>query len=178
MRHLCPILSSCVVWVDQKESFMCHLNECESSASSEPNGKKNSTSYDCAKVACECVPDRMLCGADGSVDISDFLTIEIHGPATFECSQERGGDKQCFFSEPAMNDLISSIFADSNIQLSCQAGECLYHTQVPGYAPQVPKINTPLIAGVIAGCSLFLVAVILLTWYLSRREVQIWTHPP
>ena len=151
---------------------MCHLNECESTASFDPTGKKNSTSYDCAKVACECVPDRMLCGADGSVDISDFLTIEIKGPASFRCTQEAGDGKKCAFSEPAMNDLINSIFADNNIELSCQAGECLYHTQVPGYAPQVPQINTPLIAGVIAACSLFLVAVILLTWNLSRRKFR------
>ncbi|KAH8899195.1 hypothetical protein GQ53DRAFT_299949 [Thozetella sp. PMI_491] len=157
-------------WVDQQESFMCHLDQCKSTATFDPNGVKNTTSYECDKVACECVPDRMLCGADGSVDISDFLTIEIQGPASFDCVQEPGLAKKCAFSEPSMNDLISSIFGDQNIQLSCQAGECLYHTQVPGYYPDVPKINTPLIAGVIAGCSLFLVAVILLTWYLSRRR--------
>jgi ABC-type multidrug transport system ATPase subunit len=36
----------------------------------------------------------------------------------------------------------------------------------------VKKINTPLIAGVIAGCALFVVAVILLVFFLSRRSAQ------
>ncbi|KAK4193266.1 putative ATP-dependent permease precursor [Podospora australis] len=157
-------------WVDQKESFMCHLNECDSSAQYDET--RNSTSYQCDKIRCECIPDRMLCGEGGSVDISEFLTEEIRGPAKFECSREQGKENKCSFQEPAMNDLISDMFGDSSIFLNCGAGECLYHTEVPGYAPHVPKINTPLIAGVIAGCSLFLVAVILGTWYLSRRQFK------
>ncbi|KAK4241540.1 hypothetical protein C8A03DRAFT_41028 [Achaetomium macrosporum] len=159
-------------WVDEQESFMCHLNECQSSADFDQSGGKNSTSYKCEKIRCECIPDRMLCGKDGSVDISDFLVEEIRGPARFECTQRPGEEKKCAFQEPAMNNLISDIFGDSSILLTCGAGECLYHTEVPGYAPDVPKINTPLIAGVIAGCSLFLVAVILGTWYLSRRQFK------
>ncbi|KAK4672828.1 FAD-dependent urate hydroxylase [Podospora pseudopauciseta] len=159
-------------WVDQKESFMCHLEECDSTADYDLSGTKNSTSYKCEKIKCECIPDRMLCGENGSVDISDFLVNLIKGPAKFECVQRPGEDKKCSFQEPEMNNLISDIFGDSSILLSCGAGECLYHTEVPGYAPQVPKINTPLIAGVIAGCALFLVGVILLTWYLSRRQFK------
>ncbi|KAK3393564.1 hypothetical protein B0H63DRAFT_498688 [Podospora didyma] len=159
-------------WVDQRESFMCHLTECESSANFDFGGGKNETDYQCEKIKCECIPDRMLCGQDGSVDISEFLVEMIRGPAQFECSQTAGEPNNCAFKEKEMNNLISSIFGDSSILLTCGAGECLYHTEVPGYAPQVPKINTPLIAGVIAGTSLFLVAVILGTWYLSRRKLR------
>ncbi|KAG7292889.1 hypothetical protein NEMBOFW57_002934 [Staphylotrichum longicolle] len=159
-------------WVDERESFMCHLNECQSGAEFDTSGGKNSTSYKCDKIKCECIPDRMLCGENGSVDISDFLVNMIRGPAKFECTQRAGEEKKCAFQEPEMNNLISDIFGDSSILLSCGAGECLYHTEVPGYAPDVPKINTPLIAGVIAACSLFLVAVILGTWYLSRRQFK------
>ncbi|KAK3987774.1 hypothetical protein QBC44DRAFT_330918 [Cladorrhinum sp. PSN332] len=159
-------------WVDHKESFMCHLNECQSSANFDFANEKNSTSYKCEKIKCECIPDRMLCGENGSVDISEFLVEEIRGPAKFECEQKAGEDKKCSFQEPEMNNLIKDVFGDASILLSCSSGECLYHTEVPGYAPQVPKINTPLIAGVIAGCSLFLVAVILGTWYLSRRQFK------
>lgn len=151
---------------------MCHLNECEASADFGSPDTKNATSYKCPKIRCECIPDRMLCGENGSVDISDFLVNEIRGPAKFECTQKPGEPKKCAFQEPEMNNLISDIFGDSSILLTCGAGECLYHTEVPGYAPEVPKINTPLIAGVIAGCSLFLVAVILGTWYLSRRQFR------
>ncbi|EAQ93123.1 hypothetical protein CHGG_01358 [Chaetomium globosum CBS 148.51] len=159
-------------WVDELESFMCHLNQCESSADFDASGGKNSTSYKCEEVRCECIPDRMLCGANGSVDLTEFLVKVIRGPAKFECVQRPGEPKKCAFEEPEMNKMISSIFGDTSILLTCGAGECLYHTEVPGFKPDVPKINTPLIAGVIAGCSLFLVAVILGTWYLSRRQFK------
>lgn len=149
---------------------MCHLEGCDSSA--ELDEHKNSTSYKCNKIACECIPDRMLCGENGSVDITDFLDELIRGPATFRCLQLEGGVNKCYFEEPEMNNLIQDMFGDESIALTCRSGECLHHSQVPGYKLPVPKINTPLIAGVIAGCSLFLVAVILLTWYLSRRKLK------
>lgn len=155
-------------WVDQRESFYCHLTDCKSSAEITP--AKNSTSYKCEHIRCNCVPGRMLCGENGSVDIGEFLDEEIRGPAAFECLQEGGGVNNCAFMEPNMDTLISSMFGDHSITLTCRSGECLYHTEVPGYERPVKKINTPLIAGVIAGCSLFLVAVMLLTWYLSRRQ--------
>jgi ABC-type cobalamin/Fe3+-siderophores transport system ATPase subunit len=71
-----------------------------------------------------------------------------------------------------MNNLISGVFGDPSIFLSCNSGECLYKTDEPGYERPIKKINTPLIASVIAGCSLFVVAVILLVWYLSRRAAR------
>ncbi|KAL1875307.1 hypothetical protein VTK73DRAFT_10144 [Phialemonium thermophilum] len=157
-------------WVDQIESFMCHLENCDSTA--ELDETKNSTSYKCKNIACECIPDRMLCGQHGSVDISDFLDQMIKGPATFRCLQVGGGINQCYFEEPEMNNLISDLFGDNSISLTCRSGECLYHTEVPGYKRPVPKINTPLIAGVIAAAALFFVAAILLTWYLSRRKLK------
>jgi ABC-type multidrug transport system ATPase subunit len=116
----------------------------------------------------------MLCGEDGSVDIGDFLEQEIKGPASFTSVKTEGGSKDdgSVFSEPAMNDLISNIFGDESIFLKCNAGECVYETEVPGYERPVNKINTPLIAGVIAGCALFIVAVVLILWYLARREAH------
>ncbi|KXJ89551.1 hypothetical protein Micbo1qcDRAFT_137409 [Microdochium bolleyi] len=157
-------------WIDKLESFYCHLGECESSAEFTEN--KNSTHYKCPKVECSCIPDRMLCGADGSVDLTDFLDEMITGPAVFECNQVDSGVNACAFSEPALDDMVQAIFGDANIKLECRSGECLYQTEVPGFQRPVKQINTPLIAGVIAGCSLFLVAVILGTWYLSRRQFK------
>ena len=114
----------------------------------------------------------MLCGEDGSVDISEFLTQAIKGPASFDCLSTEGGSSSdgCKFQEPEMNNLIKDMFGDESIFLNCGSGECLYRTDVPGWERPVKEINTPLIAGVIAGCALFVVAVILAVWYLSRRQ--------
>jgi ABC-type multidrug transport system ATPase subunit/ABC-type multidrug transport system permease subunit len=155
-------------WIDRQESFYCHLEECQSSA--EFDSDKNSTYYKCPKVQCSCIADRMLCGQDGSIDLTEFLDEGITGPAEFECLQEGGGVNRCKFREPQLDEMVTAIFGDPSIELTCRSGECLYLTDIPGYERPVKGINTPLIAGVIAGCSLFLVAVILLTWYLSRRS--------
>ncbi|PNY24891.1 ATP-dependent permease [Tolypocladium capitatum] len=157
-------------WVDAVESFYCHLADCESGA--ESGGTKNSTSYECRHISCSCIPDRMLCGKDGSIDLSEFLDQAIKGPAGFECTQENGGTHNCAFTEPEMDKLIHDLIGDSSILLNCRAGECLYETEVPGYKRPVKQINTPLIAGVIAGCALFVVAIIILTWLLSRRKLK------
>jgi ABC-type multidrug transport system ATPase subunit len=116
----------------------------------------------------------MLCGENGSIDLGDFLEQEIKGPATFSTVWTDGGsaDDHSEFSEPAMDDLISSVFGDKKIFLMCHSGECLHETEVPGYERPVKAINTPLIAGIIAGCGLFVVAVILGVWYLSRRQAR------
>lgn len=162
-----------LVWIDQVESFYCHLSDCASSAQYDID--KNTTAYKCNHISCSCIPGRMMCGKDGSLDLTDFLDQAINGPGRFECSQKGGGAHDCAFREPAMDDLITSLIGDSSILLDCQAGECLYETEVPGYHRPVKQINTPLIAGVIGGSSLFLAAVIIGTWYLSRRRLRFGT---
>ncbi|KAI1621483.1 ATP-binding cassette, subfamily G, member 2 [Exophiala viscosa] len=156
-------------WVDQKESFYCALDNCTSEA--HDTNVRNSTKYTCETVKCSCIADRFLCGEDGSVNIDEFLEQEIKGPASFYTQRTYGGSSKdgSRFEEPAMNNLISMIFGDEYISLNCRGGECLYETDVPGYSRPVKEINTPLIAGVIAGCALFVVAVILISWYLSHR---------
>ncbi|KAG9256155.1 uncharacterized protein F5Z01DRAFT_735438 [Emericellopsis atlantica] len=157
-------------WVDAVESFYCHLSECDSEAKF--GDAQNSTAYKCNQISCSCISERMLCGKDGSIDLSDFLDQSINGPGRFECTQKHNGAHQCAFREPEMDNLILSLIGDSSILLDCRSGECIYETEMPGYERPVKKINTPLIAGVIAGCGLFLVAVIVLTWYLSRRKLK------
>ncbi|MCJ1312636.1 hypothetical protein MMC25_006311 [Agyrium rufum] len=156
-------------WVDQEESFYCTLDTCK--WSSDFTYSQNQTSYTCENIKCACVPDRMLCGKDGGLDLAEFLAKSIQGPASFSSLTTVGGSSKdgSRFEEPAMNDLISNIFGDSSITLDCRSGECLYKTEIPGYERPVPKINTPMIAGVIAGCALFLVALVLLAWYFSRK---------
>ncbi|KAI1400221.1 hypothetical protein F4819DRAFT_487759 [Hypoxylon fuscum] len=157
-------------WIDRTESFYCHLENCESTA--DFTSDQNSTFYKCPDVECSCIKDRMLCGLEGSIDLTDFLDESVVGPASFSCLQENGGVNNCKFQEPSLDSMVRAVFGDESIKLDCRAGECLYHTQVPGYERPIKKINTPLIAGVIAGCSLFLVAVILLIWYLSHRQYR------
>ena len=157
-------------WVDHKESFYCALEDCK--WKDETTETKNITSYKCENVKCRCIPGRMLCGKDGTVDITDFLLEEIKGPATFVSTRTEGGSKDdgSKFSEPGMNDLISQVFGDKSITLNCTSGECLHKSEVPGYSRPVKKINTPLIAGVIAGVALFIVALILLIFFFNRRS--------
>jgi hypothetical protein len=66
-------------------------------------------------------------------DIGDFLKEEIRGPAQFSCKTGSG----CKFEEPAMNELIDSVFGDTYITLQCEGGECLHYSQVPGYVVSV-----------------------------------------
>ena len=157
-------------WIGQVESFYCGLDTC--SFSHKNDFDKNTTYYKCDNIQCACVPGRMLCGEEGSIDIGDFLTQEIKGPASLSSVHTEGGSSNdgTKFEEPAMNNLIKSVFGDEYITLQCHSGECLYRTDVPGYSRPVKEINTPLIAGVIAGCALFVVLVILLVWFLSRRS--------
>lgn len=156
-------------WVDQKESFYCGLDTCSWNRVDTEN--KNMTNYRCENIKCRCIPGRMLCGRDGTVDISEFLVEKIKGPATFETTSTEGGSSSdgSVFSEPGMNDLISTVFGDRSITLQCRSGECLHKTELPGYQRPVKTINTPLIAGVISGCALFIVAVLLLIFFLNRR---------
>ncbi|KAH0559401.1 hypothetical protein GP486_004086, partial [Trichoglossum hirsutum] len=166
------VTDAALVWVGQVESFYCALDKCHWDVNNEYDS--NSTHYACDHIKCQCIPDRMLCGEEGSVDISDFLKEEIKGPASFSCLETDGGSSAdgCKFEEPAMNGLIKNVFGDESITLDCTFGECLYKTEVPGYQRPVKEINTPLIAGIIAGSALFVVAVILGVWYLSRRAAQ------
>lgn len=159
-------------WTGQVESFYCSLDTCSFSSSSEYD--RNTTHYNCDNIKCACVPGRMLCGEPGSIDIGDFLTEEIKGPASFSSIRTVGGSSSdgSKFEEPAMNGLIKNVFGDESITMQCAWGECMYRTDVPGYTRPVKEINTPLIAGVIAGCALFVVLVILLVWYLSRRSFK------
>ena len=156
-------------WIGKVESFYCSLDTCKYEYQTDYD--KNTTRYNCENIQCSCVPGRMLCGEADSIDISEFLEIEIKGPASLTRVQTDSKDSTKF-EEPAMNDLIKNIFGDEYITLACHSGECVYRTDVPGYSRPVKEINTPLIAGVIAGCALFVVLVILFVWFMSRRSFR------
>ena len=159
-------------WIGRDESFYCGLDTCKFESKNDYD--RNTTKYRCEHIQCACIPGRMLCGEENSVNIDDFLAEEIKGPASLSSVSTVGGSETdgTKFEEPAMNDLIKTIFGDEYITLKCDSGECLYRTDVPGYTRPVKEINTPLIAGVIAGCALFVVLVILFVWFLSRRHFK------
>ncbi|RKP36699.1 ABC-2 type transporter [Dimargaris cristalligena] len=138
-------------WIKELESFYCKLSECH--FSEDRSYDRNSTYYQCDKVSCDCMADRKLCGEAGSIDITDFLREEIEGPATFECHTKEG----CRFEEPAMNDLILSVFGDSYITLACDSGECLHYTQVPGFErPPKPSNMLFILVSVVSGLALLI----------------------
>ncbi|ODQ51181.1 hypothetical protein SAICODRAFT_60202 [Saitoella complicata NRRL Y-17804] len=152
-------------WVDEVESFYCGLDTCTFELDTQYD--QNVTRYRCENIHCSCVPGRMLCGEEGSIDISEFLSETIRGPGSFECSGKKGG---CRFSEPAMNDLIKTVFGDSSITLDCNSGECLHYTEIPGYQRPEKPSNTKLIAASVAGAIVFLILLAVLLWYLIRQS--------
>lgn len=139
-------------WIDAKESFFCGLDQC--SFDTEFKGSTNVTKYRCENAYCKCIPERMLCGEAGSIDISDFLTETIKGPGDFECDSKKG---TCSFSEPSMDGLIKAVFGDPYITLDCDSSECLHYTQLPGYIPPEQGLNKRLVMASIVGAMLILI---------------------
>lgn len=155
-------------WIGARESFYCGLSDCQESI--EIGKSSNRTSYDCKKVSCQCIPGRMLCGESGSIDISEFLTEEIKGPGKMSCKADPDGVRKCRFEEPGMNGLISDVFGDEAIFITCKSGECIHFSQVPGYqvpiAPEKPV--TWVVISAIAAILIVILSISLL-WMLGRH---------
>ncbi|CAG8460707.1 452_t:CDS:10 [Dentiscutata erythropus] len=149
-------------WINQTESFYCHLNGC--SFDQEITSDGNTTEYHCDAIKCECVIGEMLCGKSGSIDLSDWLVEEIKGPADFKCKNTN----ECEFSEPAMDELILAIFGDHHIYLDCDSGECLHYTEVPGFERPPKPDNTPVIVLSVLAVLIFVAVIFAATYYLSR----------
>ncbi|KAI9224515.1 hypothetical protein BC828DRAFT_373293 [Blastocladiella britannica] len=162
-------------WIGGIESFYCSLDRCKGSV----DGRNNATRYDCTDINCGCLPDRMLCGKDGSVDIRDFLSEEVRGPGSLTCgpSAQIGGARACQFTEPAMDQLISDIFGDTAISLACSAGECLHVSQIPGSSPigGDPEAVSPLVFTVI---TIIVLVVTLSAGAALARAIRKWSRPP
>ncbi|KAK4699026.1 ATP-binding cassette, subfamily G (WHITE), member 2, partial [Phenoliferia sp. Uapishka_3] len=154
-------------WIGKVESFYCGLSNC--STTFEVGFDSNYTEVNCKTMECACIPGKMLCGEDGSVDITDFLAEEIAGPAKFS---SRTGEATKF-EEPAMNELISDIFADAYITLQCKSGECMSKSDVPGFVLP-PKPNAKgwvIVSGVLMAT--LLIAGLALFWYLGRSSTDL-----
>ncbi|KAM0754863.1 hypothetical protein T439DRAFT_309694 [Meredithblackwellia eburnea MCA 4105] len=154
-------------WIGKIESFYCGLSNCSSTI--DIGFDSNYTEVLCQQMECSCIPGKMLCGEDGSVDISEFLDEEIKGPGKFS---SRTGEPTKF-EEPAMNQLINDIFADSYITLSCGSGECMFASDVPGFVlPPKPNNKTwVIVSGVLMGS--LIVAGLALFWFFGRSGADI-----
>ncbi|KAL7316048.1 FAD-dependent urate hydroxylase [Mucor circinelloides] len=150
-------------WVDEIESFYCHLNTCGFEQQYEYG--KNTTKYTCQNIDCRCIKDEFLCGKDGSIDLTDLLADEIKGPASFNCA-----GPNCAFSEPAMDDLISAVFGDDSIFLDCHGGECLHYTMVPGFERPERRTNWTMIISGLSGVAVFLIIVGSVVTYFARKR--------
>ena len=155
-------------WVDQIESFYCGLQDCD--FSQDVSDGRLSTANTCKTIQCQCVPGRMLCGEEGSIDISDFLSEEIKGPGSVVCADSLDGS--CKFEEPAMNQLINDVFGDKSITLKCKSSECLHLSEVPGYITPEKPSNTKLILGSLGGSLVFLAIIGISLWVLIRKSQQ------
>ncbi|CAB4254686.1 similar to Saccharomyces cerevisiae YCR011C ADP1 Putative ATP-dependent permease of the ABC transporter family of proteins [Maudiozyma barnettii] len=157
-------------WIDQIESFYCELDTCQFNY----DISKNTSHYNCDNVQCKCLPGTMLCGANGSIDIGEFLSETIKGPGDFTCDLET---RKCVFSEPSMNDLISTIFGDPYITLKCESGECLHYSEIPGYKSPADQGNMTLRGKIIlALTSIAVLAVATMTvFYISNSPL--FKHP-
>ncbi|GAA5979551.1 hypothetical protein JCM5350_004931 [Sporobolomyces pararoseus] len=154
-------------WIGRKESFYCGLNNCTTSHT--VGFDTNTTEYRCEQVECACIPGRMLCGEDGSVDISEFLTEEIKGPGKF--TSKTGEPSR--FEEPAMNQLINDIFGDTYITLNCKSGECMRSSEVPGFVrPPKPNNKTWVIVSVAIVVAILFLGLFLF-WYLGRGTTNV-----
>ncbi|GAA5976093.1 hypothetical protein JCM10908_005384 [Rhodotorula pacifica] len=149
-------------WIGRVESFYCGLSNC--TATRDVQYGANTTEYKCEKVECACIPGKMLCGENGSVDITDFLAEEIKGPGKF--TTKTGEPSR--FEEPAMNQLINDIFGDTYITLRCDSGECMRRGSVPGFLPPRKPSSTAWLVVSIASVVAVLVLGLFLFWYLGR----------
>ncbi|GJN87353.1 hypothetical protein Rhopal_000302-T1 [Rhodotorula paludigena] len=153
-------------WIGRVESFYCGLQNC--TATHEVGYEQNSTEYRCEQVQCACIPGRMLCGENGSVDITDFLAEEIKGPGKFT---SRTGESSRF-EEPAMNQLINDVFGDTHITIDCKAGECLRRRDVPGFVrPPKPNSRVGVVVSVCMVIGVLLLGLFLF-WYLGRGSTS------
>lgn len=161
-------------WIDQKESFYCGLSDCEFDY--ELKGDTNTTNYQCNDIQCRCIPDRMLCGEDGSIDITDFLKETIKGPGYFNCDIRT---RKCSFSEPSMNDLIKSVFGDAHITLDCVSSECAHYTEIPGYkAPKKKMAKGFALTTLFSAVLLIAAGLFLLDFFIQRSNKRKYARLP
>ncbi|KAJ3069853.1 hypothetical protein HDU98_007087 [Podochytrium sp. JEL0797] len=161
-------------WVAGSESFYCALNNCAFTTLHEH--AKNKSTVACKNLDCRCLPGKTLCGEPGSIDLTDWMIDPDEGPtgpATFTCDEtETFSNHSCKFQEPHMTTLIRLISQEDYFALSCNAGECMHVTQVPGYVRPPPRnVFSPLAVGILitSGLAIALVIFFSITLLQNRR---------
>lgn len=152
-------------WTNQVESFYCGFDEC----AFDFDLSKNISHYKCEKAQCKCIAGEFLCGKSGFIDISEFLEETIKGPGEFTCDLN---SKECKFTEPSINDLITTLFGDPYIALKCNGGECMHYSQIPGYSQPIKKAFTwKQVVGLCIFTLFVLVLVILAVDFISKSPM-------
>ena len=142
-------------WTNQIESFYCGFDTC----SFDFDLQNNISHYKCENAQCKCIPGEFLCGKSGFIDITEFLEETIKGPGEFTCDLN---NKECKFTEPSINDLITTLFGDPYIALKCNGGECMHYSQIPGYSqPNKKNLTWKQITG-LSIFTLFVIGLIVL----------------
>ncbi|KAI9294554.1 putative ABC transporter [Neoconidiobolus thromboides FSU 785] len=153
-------------WTDEKESFDCKFEQCQFEVEGEEGQQSRVTG--CKKIMCECIPGKFLCGENGSIDISDFLSQKIKGPGKFNCDI----NNKCRFEEPEMNNLILSIFGDDYISLECESSECIHYSELPGLKKPIKEVNRLFIKLAVCSIIIFMILLIVSFYYFSKKKVD------
>lgn len=126
------------VWIDQRESFHCRLEDCNFKNTPEKinadiNGPKplhNISETVCARIKCDCIEGELLCGKSVEgliIDLEGSFDSEITGPVYLKCNDGGfdGGRYNCELEEPGLLDLLGPEISGRGIELQCNAGECI-----------------------------------------------------
>ena len=145
-----PDRMSLQFWLNKRQNFYCKFEKC---------GRVNSEGikYNCKDVRCECIAGMPLCDLDGIIDLTEILR-EIQGPGFFECK-----GNECLLSEPILDS-----FFEGGLMSTCQHGECLRPSQIPGF--ELPPSQPNYLA--IMASSLSLLAILVTLGFFMYRSVR------
>ncbi|TPX68950.1 hypothetical protein CcCBS67573_g07015 [Chytriomyces confervae] len=163
-------------WVEGSESFYCGMSKCAFTRKEAHD--RNSSVVACEHLDCKCLPGKILCGEPGSIDLSDWMKDPDEGPtgpATVTCEEGYAGamNHSCRLQEPHMTTLVRLISKEDYFALSCDAGQCLHYTQIPGYTrPGLKNAFSPLVIGILMATGLGLALAIFgaIFFLQNRRE--------
>lgn len=121
------------------EQFYCQASSCTQEYLSDKSG----VDYNCAVLACTCIPGQAFCGGR-AIDLSSTINA-LQGPVDVTCSTN---STTCNFKQDVLNGIVGS----AGLGLTgCQSGECVRQGVIDRLDPNYKKAESALSGGVIAG---------------------------